>query len=104
MTPEGRVKQSIDKILKVHSVYFTKPRGTTFGRSGVPDYDCIAYGNNCFKIEAKAGKKEPTALQKIDHEERRKRGGIVFVINEDNLTLLEEYLKSIEANKYERYK
>ncbi len=93
MTPEGKVKEKIDKILKKYDVWYDKPARHVMGRRGKPDYTCLAHGNTAFWIEAKAGKGKPSDLQLIEHADIRRHGGTVFIINETNLYSLEEFLE-----------
>jgi hypothetical protein len=95
MTPEGKVKQKITAWLKAHDVWYFMPRGTTFGRSGIPDYIACLYGR-LIGIEAKAGSNKPTALQLLEHKKMRLAGAVVFVINEHNIGELDAMLKEAE--------
>lgn len=88
MTPEGKVKQEVKKILKRHGVWYCMPRGTTYGRSGVPDFLCCVAGK-FLGIETKAGNNRPTALQTRELDAIAKAGGLVLVLNESNLEDLE---------------
>ena len=84
MTPEGKIKQKIDKMLKAKKdVWFFKPQAGPFGRSGVPDY--IICNNGFFLgIEAKAGKsRKPTALQEQCMEKIIGAKGTCFVVYDD---------------------
>jgi hypothetical protein len=49
-------------------------------------------------IECKAGTNKPTALQEKEMADIRKAGGVTFVINETNLTLLEQYILGNELD------
>lgn len=91
MTPEGRVKEAIKKILKDHGIYYCMPLGTAMGRRGVPDFVCC-YEGNFVGIEAKAGRGRCTKLQLLEHEKIRKAGGVVLVINETGLAAMEHFL------------
>jgi hypothetical protein len=95
MTPEGKVKEAIKKILKAHDAYFTMPIGTGFGSAGVPDF-IICHKGVFIGVEAKSGTNKPTALQ-LEHIDRiRKRGGYALVVNEDNYSELNELLRGLE--------
>ena len=95
MTPEGKVKVKIQKILKAHDVYFTMPIGTGFGSAGVPDF-VVCHKGRFIGIEAKSGDNKPTALQ-LDHMKRiRERGGHTLVVNEDNYDELDSLLKGMK--------
>jgi hypothetical protein len=93
MTPEGKVKAKVNKILKAHgeNIYSYMPVKSRFGAKTI-DYLICAYG--CYiGIETKAPDKNPTALQ---HEHIRRivaSGGTVFVIDGDT-TELENFLAS----------
>jgi pantoate kinase len=91
-TPESKVKAEIKKILKEHGVYYAMPMGTGYGNSGVPDFLCCVSGK-FFAIEAKAGKGQTTALQKKHLADIEAAGGDAWVVREDNLVHLEEYIK-----------
>jgi len=90
-TPEAKVKAKIKAILKEHGVYYAMPIGTGLGNSGVPDFLCCVHGS-FIAIEAKAGKGKLTALQVKNLTDVMKSKGIALVINEINLTVLEEIL------------
>ena len=92
MTPEAKVKASVVKLLKQYEAYYFFPATHGFGRSGVPDIICCLEGN-FLAIECKAGDNKPTALQEREMKRIRTAGGDTFVINEDNIALLEAYLQ-----------
>jgi hypothetical protein len=91
-TPEAKVKAKIKAILKAHNVYYAMPIGTGYGNSGVPDFLCCM-NSRFLAIEAKAGKGTTTALQDKHLREIEKAGGDAWVVNEDNLAHLEEFVK-----------
>lgn len=93
-TPEKKVKDKVVKILKSYGVYYFFPATHGFGRSGVPDVICCALGK-FIAIECKAGNNQPTALQQREIEAINKVGGVTFVINEDNLTMLDSFFKEL---------
>lgn len=94
MTPEGKVKEKVKRILKAHGVWYTMPRGTAVGSAGIPDLLCLCKGM-FFAIETKAGNNKPTALQTMTLRAIEEHGGRSFVINETNIDQLEEFLDSI---------
>lgn len=96
MTPEGKVKSKVSKILSEHGVVYFMPRGTAIGKSGVSDYICVYHGR-FIAIEAKAGKNKPTALQQKFLNDVVKSGGISLVINEDNLQELTQTIICIAS-------
>jgi len=92
MTPEAKVKASVVKLLKKHEVYYFFPATHGFGRSGVPDIICCM--NGIFvAIECKAGKGKTTALQDRELKRIKENKGIAFVVNEENIHVLEAYLR-----------
>ena len=94
LTPEKKVKDKCVKLLKAYDVYYFFPATHGYGRSGVPDIICCIAGK-FVAIECKAGDNKPTALQEKEMADIRKQGGIAVVINESNLTLLENLLKKL---------
>ena len=79
-TPEGKIKQKIDAMLKSKGVWYFKPQAGPFGRSGVPDYIICSYGQ-LVGVEAKADKtKKPTALQAQCMEKIEAAGGKAYVV------------------------
>lgn len=91
-TPESKVKAKIKAILKEHGAYYAMPIGTGFGNSGVPDFLCCLNGK-FLAIEAKAGKGTTTGLQEKHLRDIEKAGGDAWVVNENNLVHLEEFVK-----------
>lgn len=94
LTPEKKVKDKCVKLLKAYDVYYFFPATHGYGRSGVPDIICCVAGE-FLAIECKAGDNKPTALQEKEMADIRKRGGLAVVINESNLTMLENLLKKL---------
>jgi len=96
MTPEGKVKARIDKLLKKFKPHcaYRKPVPGGFGMSEL-DYYGVMNGK-FFAIEAKADWKEPTDRQKACIREFRASGGEVFVIvavdDENGFAELEKWL------------
>ena len=93
MTPESRVKKKVKAILEKLGCYYFFPATGGYGKSGVPDV--VA----CFKgafigIECKAGSNKPTALQELNLSQIREAGGMAVVINEDTVSMLEEWINN----------
>jgi len=91
-TPEAKVKAKIKAILKEHNTYFAMPIGTGLGNSGVPDF-LVCVNGKFLGIEAKAGKGKTTALQDKNLRDIEKAGGDAWVVNEDNLVHLEDFIR-----------
>lgn len=94
MTPEGKVKNAVKKILTVSGAYFCMPFGAGYGRAGVADI-VACYKGHFLAIECKAGKGKTTALQDRELAAVGAAGGTPLVINESNiedvLTTLEKF-------------
>ena len=97
-TPEAKVKDKIKAILKEHGVYYAMPIGTGYGNAGVPDFLCCIKGR-FLAIEAKANGGKTTALQDRNLRDIETAGGITCILNEDNVSVLGNYLKFIEEPK-----
>lgn len=98
MTPEAKVKASVVKLLKQYEVYYFFPATHGFGRSGVPDIICC-FNSIFLAIECKAGDNKPTALQEREMKRIRTAGGDTFVINEENIHVLEAYLAGEDCDR-----
>lgn len=99
ITPEGKVKEEIKKVLEFHCAYWFMPRGSTFGTAGVPDFvGCI--NGRFFAVEAKSATGKLTALQKQQLAKIEDKGGKVFVVRDsDTLTVLSTWLSSVRHAK-----
>jgi Holliday junction resolvase len=91
-TPEGKVKDAVVKILKAHGVYYFFPATHGYGRSGIPDIVACVKGR-FLAIECKAPGKKPTALQEMEMGLIRTTGGVAFVVDSENPTLITALLK-----------
>ena len=92
-TPEKKVKDKVVKILKSHGIYYFFPTTFGMGRSGVPDIICC-FNGSLLAIECKAGKNKTTALQDMEIAAIRKAGGTAFVINENNINEIEDFINA----------
>jgi len=81
MTPEGKVKEKVKKILKLAGAYYHMP---VQNGMGAPTLDIIGchYGRY-FGIECKAPGKTPTPRQQNTMDAIRNAGGKVFIIDGD---------------------
>lgn len=94
MTPEGKVKQQIKKILDAYDVYYFMPHGGMFGNIGVPDF-VACYHGWFLAIEAKAKGNKPSPRQEKHLQAINNHGGRGLVIDENNLDSLTKLLKLI---------
>ena len=90
VTPEGRVKDAVKKLLKEHRVYWHMPVQNGMGAPSL-DFVCCVKGKY-FAIETKAPGKKPTPRQENTIAEIQRAGGKVFVID-GSLDALEIWLK-----------
>jgi hypothetical protein len=96
-TPEGRIKNKLDKMLKSERVWFYSPQAGPFGRAGVPDRVAIL-GGRFIGIECKADRtKKPTALQLKCMKEIEMAGGKCFVVYDDKT--IDEVREFINASR-----
>lgn len=79
MTPEGRVKNAIDKLLKQHGAYYLKPVQNGMGAAAL-DYHGVHRGFG-FVIEAKAPGEHMTDRQVRTALAARAAGAAVFCID-----------------------
>ena len=94
-TPEAKVKAKIHAALKASGAYAVNYIGGQYANNGTPDI--LACLNSRFiGIEAKAGRGKPTALQIKNLRTINAAGGLALVINETNLSYLEEVLDAID--------
>ena len=91
MTPEGRVKEKVKKLLKGRGIWYFMPAANGFGRVGIPDFICCMDGK-FLAIETKApGKRDnTTANQENRINEIRAAKGWALVV--DDPQQLEEFL------------
>lgn len=89
-TPEGKVKKQIKAVLDKYKpdVWYFMPRGSSYGRSGIPDFVCCICGS-FVGIEAKAGRGHPSPLQTMELEAIRVAEGFATVVYEDDIEALE---------------
>jgi hypothetical protein len=92
MTPEGKVKAAVKKILTEAGAWYCTPLGAGYGRAGVPDF-IVCHRGKFVAIECKAGKGKTTAPQDRELAAIAGAGGHTFVIREDGLGYLKTMLK-----------
>lgn len=95
MTPEGKVKKEVKKLLGEYGCYHFSPATGGYGASGVPDI-IACYKGRFIGIECKAGKNQITHLQGANLDKIRAQGGIALVIREDNMDDLKDRLDALK--------
>jgi hypothetical protein len=98
MTPEAKVKDRVKKVLIAMGAYYAMPVTGGYGMSGVPDF-LVCYNGLFIGLECKAGKGKTTALQEKALSDIRKSGGMSYVINEENISILEDLLNGTVKNE-----
>lgn len=86
MTPEGKVKAKVVRLLKAMKVWYFFPANNGFGKSGIPDIIAIVRGE-FIGIEVKSATGKPTELQKICGAEIERAGG-TWVVVRDDITMM----------------
>jgi hypothetical protein len=94
LTPEGRVKNAVKKILKRHAVYYEMHVPYGYGSPSLDFTGCCA--GRFFAVETKAPGEKPTQRQQITIEKMMAAGAAVFVIDgsPDTLMVFEEWLQA----------
>ena len=101
LTPEGKVKARVKKILQESGAWWYMPIGTGIGsRNGVPDFLCC-YRGVLVGIETKAGRNKATALQMLELRNIYKAGGCALIVNETNIEDVTKALGAVDTK--ERY-
>ena len=98
LTPEGKVKEKVKAILKRRGVWYCMPRGTTYGKAGVPDFLCC-YEGRFLAIETKAGDGKATPLQLNALRGIINSAGCALVVRETNIEDVERMLDFIDTAK-----
>lgn len=96
MTPEGRVKARVKRLLKKHNCYFFMPVQMGYG---APTLDfLVCHRGKFIGIETKAtSKQDMTKRQAVVAEEMRDAGAQVFLVNDtDSLLHLAAALEEAE--------
>jgi len=97
MTPEGKVKRAVKRILDSHDVYYFFPATGGYGRAGVPDVICCV--NKLFlAIECKAEKGKLTALQMNELRKIAIAGGKTIVATPQTLETLNVLIQSLKGD------
>jgi hypothetical protein len=91
MTPEGKVKAVVKRVLKEIGAYQHWPVQTGMG---APCLDCHGcYKGKYFAIETKAPGKLPTARQYMTKGAIEQAGGIVLVTDNADYATLKEWIQ-----------
>jgi hypothetical protein len=94
MTPEGKIKAKLDKMLKSKErLFYFPPQAGPFGSSGIPDR-IVCFRGFYLGIECKADEKKPmTGLQLRAMRQIEEAGGIFFLVYDDEtIAKVEEWI------------
>ncbi len=98
MTPEGRVKAAVDRILKRYGTWYVKPVSNGMGRTGIPDY-LVCLRGRFLAIECKGtDKQRPTPLQQVQMGLIHKAGGATFIATPGTVPALDVLLQMMNDN------
>lgn len=94
MTPEGKVKEKVKRLLKAHGCYYHMP---VQNGMGAPSLDIIGcHRGRFFGIETKAGNKKPTPRQELTMQQIVAAGGVCFLVNEvEGMEELEKWMTTL---------
>jgi hypothetical protein len=94
-TPEGKIKQALDRMLRDRGVWFFSPQAGPYGVSGIPDRILIVCGT-FVGVECKSDAKRPmTELQKLRRKQIEEAGGVYFLVyDEQTITSVRDYIDS----------
>lgn len=97
MTPEGKVKASVKKVLDKYSdvIYYRMHVPSGYGKPTL-DFDGAIRGH-AFSIETKAPGREPSPRQFQTIEDMQRGGVQVFIIDgaDDGLAILDNWLRAM---------
>ncbi len=95
MTPEGKIKEKVKRLLKEFGIYYHMPVMNGMGAPTL-DFDATAWGFSLV-IETKAPKEYPTERQLVTMQEQSEAGAFVFVVRDDeSLLYLRCYLELLQ--------
>ena len=98
MTPEGKVKEAVKKVMRKHGVWYFMPMQNGFGVVGIPDFICCIDGL-FFTVETKApGKRDNTTPnQQRVMREILEHGGYTIVA--DDAKQVEDYIIFLRSER-----
>lgn len=95
LTPEGKVKKAVAKVLDQHKVYYFFPATGGYGRSGIPDIVCCVDGK-FMAIECKAEGGEITALQHYELTKIESAKGFTFIARPSTVEALAFFIAALK--------
>lgn len=98
MNNESDVKSRVKKLLTEYNWQWWMPANNGYGVAGVHDFNCVRHGL-LLTIETKFGKNTPTAQQHAFARKIRLGGGLSFMVNEERLVLLGNWLLVFDTDR-----
>lgn len=94
---EEHIKKAVKEVLAKHNAYDVMYVPAGFGKAGIPDFVVCVYGR-FIGIETKLNAKRnpPTALQMKNLCEIQQAGGLAVVVDETNISSLDEVLCTLK--------
>lgn len=81
MTPEGKVKAAVKKLLMSYEAYWHMPVQNGMGAPSLDFVGC--HRGRFYAVETKAGNKQMTDRQRMTAAAMKAAGAAVFLINEE---------------------
>ena len=95
MTPEGKVKAFVRKVLDYNRVYYVMPVTGGYGRSGAPDFLCCINGQ-FVGFECKAAAGHATVLQLKAMQDIESCGGRAWLVTPHTAATVLQLLAKLE--------
>lgn len=98
MTPEGKVKAAVDRILKRYGAWYVKPVSNGMGRAGIPDY-LVCFMGRFLAIECKGSDQgKPTPLQSQQLALIHQAGGATYIATPGTIGGLDVWFAMVKEN------
>jgi len=95
MTPEGKVKAEIKKILKEKGIFYFMPNMSGLGSTGMPDF-LLCINGSWVTIEAKRDSKAKiTPKQQVRMKQLRQAGALTLLVHADNMGDFQSYISEL---------
>lgn len=96
MKNEKDVKKKVKKLLDEYGWFWWMPPANGYGAAGISDFHALK-ADVFMVIETKFGSNKPTANQVGFMNSIQAEGAFAFVVNDQNIEWLEEFLKRFDA-------
>jgi hypothetical protein len=104
MTPEGRVKEGVKKVLRKHGAYYHMPVQNGMGKPTLDFVGCLKGWFFAIETKAHVGDKA-TLRQEVTMKEMREAGAAVFLVcGEEGIALLDAELAWFHDMSYSAHR